>query len=198
MRNSFPVLVLLLFLGACGTPSHQLSSDTSSQPTSAAPSQPPSGAPSQPPPGTPSQPPSQPPSGTGSQPNSTVTYESNSWTVSSLNAVTGELQLGGNFVSPDSMGSGCYYGGCPDWQFSNYAFSYHLPDGTTADLLNFSGTANFTDQSNVQVSGTASGNDSTGTAVQVSVSWAWAASCKSGRDGGCRKKYISGKLTVMK
>jgi len=96
------------------------------------------------------------------------------------------------------MGSGCYYGGCPAWQFDNYHFSYALPDGTTADFTNFSGTADFTDQSDVKVKGTASGNDSTGAPVQVSVSWAWAASCRSGRDGGCRKQYISGALSIKK
>jgi hypothetical protein len=186
MRKSLAVLALLLFLGACGTPTHQPTSATSSQPSSGTPAPPTSGT------GSP------PTSGTGSQSNSTVTYQSNSGTVSSLNAVTGYLELGGNFVSPNSMGSGCNYGGCPDWQFSSYPFSYVLPDGTTADFTNFSGTANFTDQSDVRVSGTAAGNDSTGTPVQVSVNWAWAASCKSGRDGGCTKKYISGTLTVTK
>src|SRR5579864_5480724 len=81
----------------------------------------------------------------------TTTYQSNSGTVSSLNAVTGYLALGGSFVSPDSMGSGCYYGGCPDWQFSNYTLSYALPDGTTASFSNFAGNANFTHQSDVTV-----------------------------------------------
>jgi hypothetical protein len=156
MRNVPPVLVLLLFLGACGqsAASHRADSGT--------------------------------------------TYQSNSGTVSSLNAVTGDLQPGGSFVSPDSMGSGCYYGGCPAWQFSNFHLSYTLPNGTNANFTNFSGTANFTDQLNVQTSGTASGNDSTGAAVQVNVSWAWKAVCRSGRDGGCTKQYTSGTLVVAK
>jgi hypothetical protein len=178
MRASLPLFVLAVFLGACGTPPHQPTSATSSQPTS----------------GTGSQPPSD----TGSQPNSRMTYQSNSGKVSSLNAVTADLQLGGRFISADSMGSGCYYGECPDWQFSGYHCSYVLPDGTTADFKNFSGTADFTDQSDVKVKGTASGNDSTGVPVHISVGWAWAASCKSGRDGGCRKTFISGTLTVAK
>jgi hypothetical protein len=186
MRASLPLLVMLVFLGACGTPPHQPTSPTSSQPGSDTPSQPTSGTGSQP------------PSGTGSQPNSSMTYQSNSGKVSSLNAVTADLQLGGRFISADSMGSGCYYGECPDWQFSGYHCSYVLPDGTTADFKNFSGTADFTDQSDVKVKGTASGKDSTGVPVQISVAWAWAASCKSGRDGGCRKTFISGTLTVAK
>lgn len=195
MRNSFPVSVLLLVLGACGTPSHQPTPDTpSSQPISATPTQPTPGTPSQPTSGTGSQP----TCGTASQPHSSVTYQSNSGKVSSLNSVTADLQPKGSFISPDSMGSGCYYGGCPDWSFSDYHLSYRLPDGTTADFTNFSGTANFSDQSDVKVTGTASCNDGTGTSVQVNVSWAWAASCHSGRDGGCQKQFISGTLTVTK
>ena len=128
----------------------------------------------------------------------TSTYQSNSGTISSLNAVTGYLALGGSFVSPDPMDSGCYYGSCPDWQFSNYPLSYALPDGTTASFSNFAGNANFTHLSDVTVSGTASGFDSTGAPVSVSVSWAWSAFCRSGRGGGCTKHYLGGDLTVTK
>jgi hypothetical protein len=53
----------------------------------------------------------------------TTTYQSSSGTVSPGNAVTGHLDLGGSFVSPGGMGSGCYYGGCPDWTFSGYTLS---------------------------------------------------------------------------
>ena len=87
---------------------------------------------------------------------------------------------------------------CPDWPFSNYRFSYQLPDGATADFANFNGTADFTDQTDVKVTGTASCKDSTGATVQVYVKWEWAASCKSGRDGGCRKTFLLGTLTVAK
>jgi hypothetical protein len=128
----------------------------------------------------------------------TTTYQSNSGTVSSVNAVTGYLVLGGSFVSPDSMGSGCHYGGCPDWQFSNYTLSYSLPNGTTATFNNFTGSANFTSQTDVKISGTASGHDSTGAPVSVSVSWAWAAYCRSGRGGGCSKHFLGGDLKVTK
>ncbi len=41
----------------------------------------------------------------------TTTYQSSTGTVSPGNAVTGHLDLGGSFVSPYGMGSGCYYGG---------------------------------------------------------------------------------------
>jgi len=186
MRNGLPVLVLLMFLGACGTPGPQPTPATSSQPSSATPTQPTSGTGSQP------------PSGTDPQPHSTTTYQSNSGKVSSLNAVTAALQPAGSFASPDSMGGACNYGECPAWQFANDHFSYALPDGTTADFTNFSGTADFTNQSGVKVKGTASGNDSGGTPVQVTVDWAWSASCRSGRGGGCTKTFISGSLTVVK
>jgi hypothetical protein len=131
-------------------------------------------------------------------PHSTTTYQSNSGKVSSLNAVTAALQPAGSFASPDSMGGACNYGECPAWQFTNDHFSYALPDSTTADFTNFSGTADFTNQSDVKVKGTASGNDSAGTPVQVTVDWAWSASCRSGRGGGCTKTFISGTLTVVK
>jgi hypothetical protein len=128
----------------------------------------------------------------------TTTYQSSTGTVSSTNAVTGHLDAGGSFVSPYSMGGGCYYGSCPAWQFSNYPLSYVLANGTTASFTNFSGTANFTVQSDVRVSGTASGYDSTGAPVRISVSWAWGAFCRSGRGGGCTKHYIAGSFTVTK
>lgn len=128
----------------------------------------------------------------------TTTYQSSTGKVSSTNAATGYLDQGGSFVSPDSMGSGCYYGSCSNWQFNNYPLSFVLPDGTTASLTNFSGSANFSVQSDLKVSGTASGYDSTGNPVTVSVSWSWGAFCRSGRGGGCTKRYISGELTVTR
>jgi hypothetical protein len=128
----------------------------------------------------------------------TTTYQSSSGTVSPGNAVTGYLDVGGSFVSPDGMGGGCYYGGCLNWQFSNYPLSYVLPDGTTASFSNFAGSANFTHQRDVTVQGTASGYDSTGAFVTVSVNWAWAAYCRSGRGGGCRKTYLGGDLKISK
>jgi hypothetical protein len=73
-----------------------------------------------------------------------------------------------------------------------------LPDGTTANFTNFTGSANFTNQRDVTVQGTASGYDSTGALVTVSVNWAWAAYCRSGRGGGCTKKYLGGDLNVTK
>lgn len=128
----------------------------------------------------------------------TTRYQSSTGTVSPGNAVTGYLDLGGSFVSPYGMGSGCYYGDCPDWTFSGYPLSYVLPNGTTSSVNNFTGTANFTNQKDVTVQGTASGYDSTGAFVTVSVNWAWAAYCRSGRGRGCGKKYLGGDLKITK
>src|SRR5437764_14162199 len=97
MRNGLPVLVLLMFLGACGTPTHQPTPATSSQPSSAMPTQPTSGTGSQP------------PSGTDPQPHSTTTYQSYSEKVSLLYAVTAVLQTSGRFASPESMVGACNF-----------------------------------------------------------------------------------------
>ena len=69
----------------------------------------------------------------------TTTYQSSSGTISPGNAVTGHLDLGGSFVSPYGMGSGCYYGGCPDWTFSGYTLSYAAKwhDGELHQLRRF-------------------------------------------------------------
>jgi hypothetical protein len=99
---------------------------------------------------------------------------------------------GRGFGGPD-----CYYGSCVQ-NFSNYPLSYALPDGTTAQFSNFAGTANFIVQSDVTVIGTASGTDSTGTPVSVSVNVQWTAVCRSGRGGGCTKKFLAGTLNVTK
>ena len=127
---------------------------------------------------------------------STTTYDANTGSVTSVNAVTGYLVGGGAFHSPDSMGSGCYYGGCPAWQFSNYPLSYILPDGTTASFTNFTGAANFTNEFDIEVQGTASGRDSAGHSVAVDINWSFAARCRSGRGGGCWKTFTSGTLSV--
>lgn len=128
----------------------------------------------------------------------TTTYESSMGKVTPGNAVTGYLDPGGSFVSPWGMGSGCYYGGCPDWTFYNYPFSYVLADGTTANFTNFSGSANFTNQFDIKVEGTASGYDSTGRPVSITVHWDWEAKCRSGRGGGCTKIFLDGTLSIVK
>jgi hypothetical protein len=124
----------------------------------------------------------------------TTSYQSTSGYVSSLNATTGYLQLGGSFHTPNTYGSGCYYGSCPAWPFSGYTLAYVLPNGTTATLTNFTGTANFTLQTDVRIQGTASGYDSTGAPVSVSVNWAFTVFCQR----GCSKRYLGGTLSVTK
>jgi hypothetical protein len=102
----------------------------------------------------------------------------------------------GGFKSPNGMGGGCYFGGCPAWPFANYPFSYALPNGTTASFTNFTGTANFTNQFDVIVQGTASGVDSTGASVSVVIEFEWGAFCRSGRGGGCTKTFHTGTVTI--
>lgn len=102
----------------------------------------------------------------------------------------------GGFKSPYGMGGGCYFGSCPAWQFTNYPFSYVLPNGTSASFTNFTGTANFTNQYDVIVRGTASGVDSTGASVSVSIEFEWGAFCRSGRGGGCTKTFHTGTVTI--
>ena len=126
-----------------------------------------------------------------------TTYYAHSGTLTSYNVVTGYFDNSGSFVSPSGMGAGCYYGQCPAWQFSNYPLSYVLPDGTTASFHNFSGTANFTNQFDMKVQGTASGTDDKGLFVNVTVSWDWSAFCHAGRGGGCTKKFLGGQLTIQ-
>jgi hypothetical protein len=128
----------------------------------------------------------------------TTTYESSTGKVSPSNQVTGNLDLGGSFVSAHGMGAGCYYGGCPDWTFFNYPLSYALQDGTTANFTNFSGSANFSNQFDIKVDGTASGYDNTGAPVSISVHWDFQAKCRSGRGGGCTKVFLDGALSVTK
>jgi hypothetical protein len=125
-------------------------------------------------------------------------YEATSGRVTSYNAVTGYFTDGGSFVSPNSMGGGCYFGGCPAWQFSNFPFSYVLANGVTASFSNFIGTADFSNQRDVKVNGTASGLDSNGNFVNVTIFWEWEAACRSGRGGGCTKHFIYGSLTIQR
>jgi hypothetical protein len=103
----------------------------------------------------------------------------------------------GGFKSPNGMGGGCYFGGCPAWQFTNYPFSYTLPDGTTASFTNFTGTADFTHQYDVKIQGTASGVDSTGSAVSAAIQWDFKA-VAVGRGSCCQKTLLVGTVTITK
>jgi hypothetical protein len=98
----------------------------------------------------------------------------------------------GGFKSPFGMGGGCYYGGCPAWPFTNFPFSYVLPNGTSASFNNFTGTADFTHQSDVVVRGTASGTDSYGVTVSVVIEFHWSAFCNR----GCTKTFRSGTVAI--
>jgi|SRR5579864_835158 len=128
----------------------------------------------------------------------TTTYQASHGTVSPGNRVTALLDLGGSFDTVFGFGGpNCYYGTC-DMQYFNHPFTYTLPDGSQATFSNLQGTADFRSQNDVKIDGSASGTDSTGAAVMVTVHIDFAARCRSGRGGGCTKTYIGGDLKVTK
>jgi hypothetical protein len=125
----------------------------------------------------------------------TTEYHATTGTVTGLNAVTAQLDLGGNFSSPNTYGAGCTVGHCPHWEFANFTLNYTLPDGTTAKLTNFSGYADFTSTSTWPFVGTASGTDSTGAAVQVNVNWTVHLT-RNPRGSGYTKHFGGGYLQI--
>jgi len=128
----------------------------------------------------------------------TTTYQASHGTVSTGNEVKATLDLGGSFDTVYGFGgTTCYYGTC-DVSFSGHPFNYVLPDGTAATLTNLAGTADFRLQSDVKIDGTASGFDSAGVFVTITVHIDFAARCRSGRGGGCTKVFLDGTLEVTK
>jgi hypothetical protein len=128
----------------------------------------------------------------------TTTYQASHGTVSPGNRVTALLDLGGSFDTIYGFGGpDCYYGTC-DMAFYNHPFTYTLPDGSQASFSNLQGTADFRLQSDVKIDGAASGTDSTGAAVNITVHIDFAARCRSGRGGGCTKVFLDGTLQVTK
>lgn len=128
----------------------------------------------------------------------TTTYQASHGTVSSGNRVTALLDLGGSFDTIYGFGGpDCYYGTC-DMTYSNHPFTYTLPDGSQATFSNLQGTADFRNQFDIKIDGTAGGIDSTGAAVVISVHVDFKASCRSGRGGGCTKTFLDGTLNVTK
>jgi hypothetical protein len=53
-------------------------------------------------------------------------------------------------------------------------------------------------QSDVKIDGTASGFDSAGVFVTITVHIDFAVVCRAGRGGGCTKKFLDGTLEVTK
>jgi hypothetical protein len=94
--------------------------------------------------------------------------------------------------------------GCSIYQpciFNASQLVYTLSDGTTASLTNFAGTRTYIPGGAYltwHVGGTASGLDSTGTPVAVTVSWTYTLHSRSGRGGGNFYKYTSGSMEVVK
>ena len=128
----------------------------------------------------------------------TTTYQASSGTVSSGNQVKATLDLGGSFDTVQGFGGpNCYYGTC-DMPYSGHPFNYVLSDGTAATFSNLTGTADFRVQGDIKIDGTASGFDSAGVFVMITVHVDFAARCRSGRGGGCTKVFLDGTLEVTK
>jgi hypothetical protein len=128
----------------------------------------------------------------------TTTYQASHGTVSPGNRVTALLDLGGSFDTVYGFGGpDCYFGTC-DMPYYNHPFTYTLPDGSQASFNNLQGMADFRVQSDVKIDGTASGIDTTGAAVSITVHIDFAARCRSGRGGGCTKVFLDGTLEVTK
>lgn len=128
----------------------------------------------------------------------TIAYQASAGTVSSFNQVKANLDLGGSFDTVQGFGGpNCYFGTC-DMSYSNHPFNYVLPDGTAATFNNLAGTADFRNQYDVKIDGDASGYDSNNVPVTIKVHIDFTANCRSGRGGGCIKKFLDGTLTVTK
>lgn len=126
----------------------------------------------------------------------TTDYQASSGTVSPGNEVKATLDLGGSFDTVYGFGGAtCYYGTC-FIDFSNHPFNYVLPNGTAATFNNFAGTADFRVPADVKIQGEASGVDSAGSFVTIQVNIDFAVVCRSGRGGGCTKKFLDGTLAV--
>jgi hypothetical protein len=126
----------------------------------------------------------------------TVEYQASKGTVSPGNQVSASLDLGGSFNTVYGFGGpNCYYGTCVI-TFSGHPFNYTLPNGTAATFTDFTGTADFRIQKDVKIQGTATGIDSAGSSVSISVNIDFTAFCRAGRGGGCRKTFLDGTLTV--
>lgn len=129
----------------------------------------------------------------------TTTYQAPTGSVSPSLVVTMNLTGGGNALLNPVVGPNCYLGmtcAFPSGYAGTY-MSYTLPDGSTADLPNFTGTFSPLGNNTYEISGQASGTDSQSRNVSVeAVQVTLRISCRSGRGGGCSKVYTGGTLTV--
>ncbi len=129
----------------------------------------------------------------------TTTYQAPTGSVSPSLVITMNLTGGGNALLNPVVGPYCYLGmtcAFPSGYAGTY-MSYTLPDGSTANLPNFTGTFSPLGNNNYEISGHASGTDSQSRNVSVdAVQVTMRISCRSGRGGGCSKVYTGGTLTV--
>ncbi len=129
----------------------------------------------------------------------TTTYQGTSGSISSTLFTTMNLSGGGSVTLNPVLGPNCYYGmvcGFPAGYVGTY-MSYSLPDGSVAQLNDFSGDFSPLGGNNYQIVGQASGVDNVGRYVTVdNVQVTMTISCRSGRGGGCSKTYTGGTFTL--
>ncbi|MFI5394994.1 MAG: hypothetical protein ACHQ9S_05630 [Candidatus Binatia bacterium] len=129
----------------------------------------------------------------------TATYQAPTGSVSPSLVVTMTLTGGGKALLSPVVGPNCYLGmtcAFPSGYVGTY-MSYTLPDGSTANLPNFSGTFSPSGNNRYEINGQASGTDSQSRNVSVdTVQVTMQITCRSGRGGGCSKVYTGGTLTV--
>ena len=129
----------------------------------------------------------------------TTTYDAPTGNVSSTLYTTMNLTGGGTVSLNPVVGPNCYYGmvcGFPAGYVGTY-MSYALPDGSVAQLNDFSGTFAPVSGEEYAINGQATGVDSFGRNVSVdNVQVTMNVTCSSGRGGGCSKVYTGGTLTL--
>jgi len=129
----------------------------------------------------------------------TTTYDAPTGSVSSTLVATMNLTGAGTATLNPVVGPNCYYGmvcGFPAGYVGTY-MSYSLPDGSVAQLNDFSGTFAPLGGESYAITGQATGVDNFGRYVSVdNVHVTMNVTCRSGRGGGCSKVYTGGTLTL--
>src|SRR5215469_12564997 len=131
-------------------------------------------------------------------PVTTITYTASTGSVSSTLYTTMFLNGGGIVELYPVVGPNCYYGMTCHFPagYAGTYMSYVLPYGSSATLTNFNG-AFAPAGGSYKIQGQASGIDNEGRYVTVdNVQVTMHISCRSGRGGGCSKRYVGGTLTL--
>jgi len=102
---------------------------------------------------------------------------------------------GGSAIAAAGL-SGCYFTNY-DCGFATGKVSYALVDGSSATLPGFAGVMHALGNGIYRVEGSASGTDNSGHNVRANdVQFTFSVFCRSGRGGGCNRKYIDGSMTL--